>query len=102
MLPLRAVPLRRPVGTESQGDPSRMVSRPRRATNGPTGARGPRTSAEDIRKSRLRRRRRVPRPHNGRQGLSNIRRWRSWVALKDLLAKHRDEMKPEAISEIEL
>ena len=32
----------------------------------------------------------------------NIRRWRSWVALKDLLAKHRDEMKPEAISEIEL
>lgn len=30
-----------------------------------------------------------------------IRRWRSWNLLGPLLEKHRDEMKPEAVSEIE-
>src|SRR5262245_14073942 len=30
-----------------------------------------------------------------------IRRWRSWATLGPLLAEHRNEMKPEAISEIE-
>jgi amidase len=30
-----------------------------------------------------------------------IRRWRSWIGLGDLLRDHRNEMKPEAIAEIE-
>lgn len=30
-----------------------------------------------------------------------LRAWRSWTAYKDLLAKHRDALKPEAIGEIE-